>query len=89
MKEGECNVHSPISTSGVTCADLLMAGIAAGHFPTCISRGGAWPGFKWAITQTEDDATFVQATLSVSVYLLSNGLTKELLVHSYFNNQMC
>ena len=39
---GECNVHSPRSTSGATCADLSAAGIAAGHFPTYISTGGTW-----------------------------------------------
>ena len=33
---GECYVHLPRSTSGATCADLLTAGIAAGHFLTCI-----------------------------------------------------
>ena len=31
---GECNVHSLRSTSGATHADLLVAGSAAGHFPT-------------------------------------------------------
>ena len=39
---GEYNVHSARFTSGATHADLLAAGIAASHFPTCISRGGAW-----------------------------------------------
>ena len=39
---GECNEHSLRSTSGATCADLLVAGSAAGHFLTCISRGGTW-----------------------------------------------
>ena len=44
-------------------AKLLTAGIAAGHFPTCISRGGSWLRFKWAMTRTEDErATIVPAT---------------------------
>ena len=33
---GKCNVHSPRSTSDATPANLLMTGIAAGHFPTCM-----------------------------------------------------
>ena len=36
-------------TSGATHADLLAAGSAAGHFPTCISRGGTWLGFERVI----------------------------------------
>ena len=43
---GECNVHSLRSMSGATLADLLTASITAGHFPTCISRGGSWLGFE-------------------------------------------
>ena len=45
----ECNVHSLRSIFGATCANLLVATIAAGHFPTCISRGRTWlgsPGLK-------------------------------------------
>ena len=34
--------------------NLLAAGSASGHFPTCISRGGTWLGFERAITQTEE-----------------------------------
>ena len=60
---GKCNVHCPRFTSGATHADLLAAGSAAGHFPTCISRGGTRLGFEWAITWTEDkSATIVPAT---------------------------
>ena len=59
---GECNVHSPRSTSSATHADLLVAGSAVGHFPSCISRGGTWLGFEWAITWTEDErATIVSS----------------------------
>ena len=46
---GKCNVHSLRSSSGATPVALLMTSIAAGRFPTCISRGGSWLGFKWAI----------------------------------------
>ena len=56
---GKCNVHSPRSTSGATHANLLGAGSAAGHFPTYISRGGTWLGFKWAIAQTEDECATI------------------------------
>ena len=60
---GKCNVHSPRFTSGATCADHLVAGIAANHFPTGIGRGGTWLGFEQAITRTEDEcATIVPAT---------------------------
>ena len=31
-----------------------LDGITAGHFPTCISRGGSWLRFEWAIICTED-----------------------------------
>ena len=34
-----------ISTSGATTADLLMAGIAAIHFPTYMGRSGTWLGY--------------------------------------------
>ena len=27
--------------------------LTANHFPICISRGGTWLGFEWAITRTE------------------------------------
>ena len=34
---------------------------AAGHFPTCMCRGGTWLGFKQAITQTDSEcASIVQ-----------------------------
>ena len=36
---GECNIHSPRSTSGATHADLLVAGIAASPVPTYCCRG--------------------------------------------------
>ena len=48
---GKCSVNSPRSTSGATHADLLAAGSAASHFPTCVSRGGTWLGFERAITR--------------------------------------
>ena len=60
---GECYVHSLKSTSGATPANNLMASIAAGHFPTCISRGGTWIGFNWAITCTEDERATIVATM--------------------------
>ena len=56
---GKCNVHSPRSIFVATHADLLAASSAAGHFPTCISRGGTWLGFKQAITQTEDECATI------------------------------
>ena len=52
--EGTGKVHSMRSTSGATPADHLTTSIAASHFPTCISRGGSWLGFKQAITCTEN-----------------------------------
>ena len=36
---GDCNVHSPRSTSGATYADLLAAGIATSPVPTYCCRG--------------------------------------------------
>ena len=39
--------------------NLLVAGIAASHFPTCISRSGTWLRFEWAITRTEDKCTTI------------------------------
>ena len=69
---GECNVHSARSTSGATHADLLAAGSTA----ACISRGGTWLRFEWAITRTEDKhATIVRATrLSTNNLILTwNG----------------
>ena len=60
---GKCNVHSLRSTYGATNANLLAAGSAASHFPTCISRGGTWLGFEQAIIKTEDEhTTIVPAT---------------------------
>ena len=42
----EANVmYILISTSGATTADLLMAGIAAIHFPTYMGRSGTWLGY--------------------------------------------
>ena len=59
----KCNVHSPRSISGATPADLLIAGITADHFPTCISRGGGWLGFQQATTSTEEErVTIVPVT---------------------------
>ena len=49
---GKCNEHSLRSTSGATHANLFVSGIAASHFSTCISRGGTWLRFKWAITHS-------------------------------------
>ena len=61
--KGECNVHSQRSTSGATLADLLAASSRAGHFPTCISKGGTWLGFELVITRTVDrHATIVPVT---------------------------
>ena len=36
---GECHVHSPRSTSGAKCANLLVAGITASPVPTYCCRG--------------------------------------------------
>ena len=56
---GRCNVHSPRFTSGAT----LGGRHAAGHFPTCMCRGGTWLRFERAIARTEDErATIVPAT---------------------------
>ena len=52
---GECNVHSPRFTSGAT----LGGWRAAGHFPTCMCRGGTWLRFKRATAQTEDERTTI------------------------------
>ena len=46
-------IHSLRFTSSATCTDLLAAGSAASHFPTCISRGGTWLGFERVIAHTE------------------------------------
>ena len=74
---GECNVHSPRFTSGATLADLLVASSAAGHFPTCISRGGTWLRFERATAQTEDErATIVPATWLLSTYSIYIYLNK-------------
>ena len=42
----EANVHYLRSTSGATCADLLVASSTTSHFPTCISSGRTWLGFE-------------------------------------------
>ena len=49
---GECNIHSLRSTSGATPADLLTAGMATSHFPTCIRRGRSWLRIKRGITHS-------------------------------------
>ena len=67
---GKCNVHFLRFTSGSTPADLLVAGIAASHFPTCISRGGTWLGFEWAITRTEDERTW---TWFICIWLIKRS----------------
>ena len=55
---GECEIHLWC----YTCRPLGSR-CASGHFPTCISRGGTWLGFEWAITWTGDErATIVPAT---------------------------
>ena len=69
---GSTNVmYSPLrSTSGATHANLLVAGIAASHFPRCMCRGWTWLRFERAITRTEDErATIVPAT---RLFLSSN-----------------
>ena len=53
----------PRFTSGATLADLLVASMQAGHFPTCMCRGGTWLGFERATARREDKrATIVPAT---------------------------
>ena len=52
--EGDSNVHSLRSTSGATCADLLAAGSASGHFPTCTSRGRLEGGSLLDAIETPD-----------------------------------
>ena len=42
----ECNIHFLISSSGATCANLLVAGSTASHFHRRISRDGARLGFE-------------------------------------------
>ena len=72
---GECNVHSPRFTSGATLADLL----AAGHFPTCMYRGGTWLGFERAIARTEDErATIVPATRLYLHNILIHRVNREI-----------
>ena len=56
------------STSGATCANLLVAGSTAGHFPTYISRGGTWLGFEQAITQREEECTTIVPVTRLSCY---------------------
>ena len=74
FSRGECNVHSLRSTTGATHADLLIADIVAGHVPTCISRGGTWLGFEWAITRIEDKhASIVPVTLLCIYLVCSKG----------------
>ena len=68
---GKCNAHFLRSTSGDTHANLLMAGNIASYFPTYISRGGTWLGFKRAITQTHDECvTIVPATRLLSINMI-------------------
>ena len=58
------------STSGATHADLLVAGITADHFPTCISISRTWLEFEQSITWTEDErSTIVPAT---RLYIICN-----------------
>ena len=74
---GKCNVHSLRSTSDAIPAHHLATGIAASHFPTCISRGGTWLGFEWAITWTEDKrTTIVPATWLSSMTFTFNKRCK-------------
>ena len=68
---GENNVHSPKFTSGATLADLLAAGSAVSHFPTCISIGGTWLGFEWVITRTEDEHTTVVPAIRFQIFKVS------------------
>ena len=59
----KCNVHSLRSTSGAKPTNLLIASMAAGHFSTCMSRGGNWLGIEPAITHAKDECvTGVPAT---------------------------
>ena len=63
---GKCNEHSTRSTSGATHADQH----AAGHFPTCMCRGGTWVRSVRAVTRTEDErAKIVPATRLQLAYL--------------------
>ena len=65
-------MHSPRSNSGATHANLLVAGITAGHFPTYISRCGTWLGFKWAITQMDFLIFFKISTIFCQVKIMVN-----------------
>ena len=69
---GECDVNSPRSTSGATPADLLTAGIAVSHFPTCMCRGGTWLGFEQVITRTEDELATIVPPTRLQIIILSD-----------------
>ena len=61
----------PRSTSSATRADLLVAGITVGHFPTCIKRGGTWLGFETEderATIASDPAFRITTLVCVDVY---------------------
>ena len=63
--------YSHLAEAYVTCANLLEAGSTAGHFPTCISRGGTWLRFEQMITHTEGkQASIVPATRLFAFFIL-------------------
>ena len=80
---GECNVHSLRSTSGAAPADFLTASIAAGHFLTCISRGGTWLRFEQAITRTEDERA-TRLTYLILVLIRYKPLLAHIQAFKYF-----
>ena len=98
---GKCNVHSQRSTSGA-CQPLGGQHIA-GHFPTCMCRGGTWLGFKQAITQTKYKCTTIVPAIqlewrnTIFYPYISSGLTLSVftpITHmystvSYFCNIIC
>ena len=71
-------IHSLRSTSGATPANLLAASIAASHFPTCISRGGTWLRFEWAITCTEDKHGTIVPVTRLILWLFKSIIQRKL-----------
>ena len=68
--EGECSTFPKIHHWCYTCRPL-DGQHAAGHFPPCMCKGGAWLRFERAITRTEDKrATIVPATRLYSPCIL-------------------
>ena len=60
---------SPLVLHLPTCWQPVRSRCAAGHFPTCMCRGGTWLRFERATARTEDErATIVPATQQIETF---------------------